>query len=63
MRSFLLNFETEVLVFDPNVAGKLRELQEEFLSTSTPVEPGYRQARGRLRSFGDDLARLLTPLL
>lgn len=63
VRSFLLNFETEVLVFDPDVAGKLRELQEEFLSTSTPVEPGYRQARGRLRSFGDDLARLLTPLL
>ncbi len=63
VRSFLLNFETEVLVFDPEVAGKLRELQEGFLFRSTPVKVGYREARGRLGSFGDDLARLLTPLL
>lgn len=63
VRSFLLNFETEVLVFDPQVARELRRLQEEFLSASTSVEPGYRRSQGRFRAFGDDLARLLTPLL
>jgi cardiolipin synthase A/B len=62
-RSFTLNFELALLVYDTDFASQLHYLQAEFLERATSVTPDGWAARSRVRVLGDDVARLITPLL
>lgn len=62
-RSFTLNFELALLVYDTDFASQLHYLQAEYLAHSERVTSTRWAQRGALRVLGDDVARLITPLL
>jgi cardiolipin synthase A/B len=62
-RSFTLNFELALLVYDTDFASQLHYLQAEYLEQSERVTEVRWAERGALRVLGDDVARLITPLL
>ncbi|RUM33639.1 MAG: cardiolipin synthase [Desulfobulbus sp.] len=63
MRSFWLNFEMTLFIYNKSFTGKLRKLQTEYISDSTPMD--YTVYRNR--SFGqrlkENVALLVGPLL
>lgn len=63
VRSFLLNFELAVLVYDRRFAAQMQTLHASYLARSRAVDPAAWHRRGRLREIRDDVARLLSPLL
>ena len=63
VRSFSLNFELALLVYDTDFASQLHYLQAEYLEKAEPLLIERWQSRGLLRKAGDNLARLVTPLL
>lgn len=63
VRSFSLNFELALLVYDTDFASQLHYLQAEYLELAEPLTAGAWRERGALRVLGDDVARLITPLL
>ena len=63
VRSFWLDFEVTLGVYNPEFAKQLLELQETYMRNSTPVdEEAWQKRSGRVR-FMEDLARLTSPLL
>lgn len=62
-RSFDLNFEAGVLVFDSDFASNLRFLQQSYINDSVVVDPVGWSQRGRLRNISENAAGLLSPLL
>jgi len=62
-RSFTLNFELALLVYDSDVASQLHYLQAEYVELAERVTPAAWSRRGPLRVLGDNVARLITPLL
>lgn len=62
-RSFALNFEISLFVYDSDFASQLRFLQKHYIQNSTPVNAAQWARRSRLRRFRDNLARLAGPLL
>ena len=62
-RSFDLNFEAGVLVFDSDFASNLRFLQQSYMNDSITVDPAGWSQRGRLRNIAENAAGLLSPLL
>ncbi|RUM38924.1 MAG: cardiolipin synthase, partial [Desulfobulbus sp.] len=62
-RSFWLNFEMTLFIYNKSFTGKLRKLQTEYISDSTPMD--YTVYRNR--SFGqrlkENVALLVGPLL
>lgn len=63
VRSFSLNFELALLVYDTDFASQLHYLQSEYLEKAERVSAEAWSRRGGLRTFGDNVARLVTPLL
>jgi cardiolipin synthase len=63
MRSFWLNFEVTVFIYDTDVASHLRMLQVEYLGQSTDVVCDAWRRRPAWRRLLDNSARLLSPLL
>ncbi len=63
VRSFSLNFELALLVYDTDFASQLHYLQEEYMEGADDVRPDAWARRGFLRTFGDNIARLTTPIL
>jgi len=63
MRSFALNFEVSLFVYDSDFASQLRFLQKHYIQQSTPVSPRDWARRPVIRRFGDNVARLAGPLL
>jgi cardiolipin synthase len=63
VRSFSLNFELALLVYDTDFASRLHYLQMEYLDQARPLSRHAWESRGALRVLGDNLARLVTPLL
>ena len=63
VRSFLLNFELSLLVYDPEFTARLHFLQSSYIEKSTRLTPAQWKSRGALKSLGDNVAKLLTPLL
>ena len=63
VRSFTLDFELALLVYDTDFASQLRFLQSSYLEESTRLTKEEWRRRGKLRAFGDNVAKLLTPLL
>ena len=62
-RSFDLNFEAGVLVFDDNFASNLRFLQKSYMERSVPVRLEEWNQRSQWRNICQNAAGLLSPLL
>lgn len=62
-RSFHLNFELELLVYDSDFSSQLRFLQQSYLEESEPLSLETVRNRSLARRFLDNAAKLLTPLL
>lgn len=62
-RSFWLNFETTVLVYDDDFASVLRFLQTRYMSESVELSHVQWGRRSWKKRFCERLARLLSPLL
>ncbi len=62
-RSFRLNFEITLAVFDRAFTADLRQLQEQYLEQSEAIDASNWQHRSVLTRFGEKAARLLGPLL
>lgn len=63
VRSFSLNFELALLVYDTDFASQLHYLQAEYLEKAERLTREEWAGRGVMRGMGDRLARLVTPLL
>lgn len=63
VRSFVLNFEMAALVYDTDFASELHLLQMGYLDRSERLTLESWSGRGSSRVLGDNVAKLLTPLL
>lgn len=63
MRSFWLNFEVTLFVYDQPFAAELRGLAQRYIDESEEVDPVGWRRRGVARRFVDNSAQLLGPLL
>ncbi len=62
-RSFELNFENNILFFDPVLAAIIRSRQDEYLSQSDRVTPGDIAQFGILRRLWQNLLATMSPVL
>lgn len=62
-RSFELNFEVTLFVYDAEFAGRLRDLQMSYLKDSEYISAKAWRERPAIRRVGENFARLLGPLL
>ena len=62
-RSFDLNFEAGLLIYDSDFASTLRFLQNEYIGASDPVDPGSWMSRPNHERIAQNAAGLLAPLL
>ena len=63
VRSFWLDFEVTLAVYDPDFAERLLALQEKYIEDSIPVDLQTWQQRPGKERFIENLARLASPLL
>jgi len=63
LRSFYLNFEIAVLIYSTDSASELRFLQKRYMSESEPLNVPHWRARPWRYRLGDNLAKLMSPLL
>lgn len=63
VRSFLLNFESALLIFDDDMASQVHFLQTEYLSQSVELSHTAWKKRGTPKVLLDNIAKLATPLL
>jgi cardiolipin synthase len=63
VRSFWLDFEVTLGVYDPDFAQRLLALQNKYIDNSQPVDPQTWQQRPGKERFVENLARLTSPLL
>jgi cardiolipin synthase len=62
-RSFRLNFEILLAIYDREFTGRLRELQQSYIDRSQLLDLSAYQARPKTRQTLESFARLLGPLL
>jgi cardiolipin synthase len=62
-RSYEINFETSVVVYDNAFAAGMRRLQQSYIADSVRIDPNAWERRGRGARFRENLANLLSPLL
>jgi cardiolipin synthase len=63
MRSFWLNFEATLFIYEPSFSAQLRDLQLHYISQSKAVDKQAWLARSLSKRFVDNCAQLLGPLL
>lgn len=63
MRSFWLNFENTLFVYDETFAAELRALQGRYIASSEGIVLDQWRARPVVRRFADNIAKLMGPLL
>ncbi len=63
MRSFYLNFEISLFIYDREFTGKLRDLQHGYVGGSRRIDPGEWAGRPLRFRFVENCVRLLGPLL
>lgn len=63
MRSFWLNFEATLFVYDDDFASVLRFMQQGYRADSVPIDLNRWRQRPIYRRFIDNAAQLLSPLL
>jgi len=62
-RSFFLNFEASIIVYDDDFASQLRFLQQSYIDRSDEVKPEEWQTRRWPRRLAHNAAGMLSPLL
>lgn len=62
-RSFRLDFEITLAVYDADFTAALRRLQQHYLDQSTLLDLAACQARSPVERFAEDTARLVGPVL
>jgi cardiolipin synthase len=62
-RSYEINFETSVVVYDNAFSSDLRRLQLSYIADSDRIDAGAWERRGTLQRFAENLANLVSPLL
>jgi cardiolipin synthase len=62
IRSFQLNLEVSLMIYDPHVVRELHALEQTYLAKSKPIELGAWQARRLRHRTLDNLARLTASL-
>ena len=63
MRSFFLNFEVSILVYDQAFTGQLAALQASYLAGCKLLNLRLWESRSRLRKGAERVARVVSPLL
>jgi cardiolipin synthase len=63
MRSFWLNFEATLFVYNPDFSGILRNLQQQYADQSELLDSNTLAERTHLARFKENLALLIGPLL
>jgi len=63
MRSFWLDFEVTLLVYDSDFGMQIRRLQKRYLEESTPIDLEVWQKRSSRDRFIENAAQLFAPLL
>jgi cardiolipin synthase len=63
VRSFWLDFEVTIGVYDPDFAERLLALQGKYIEDAIPVDLQTWQQRPGKERFIENLARLASPLL
>jgi cardiolipin synthase len=63
LRSFQLNEEASLLLYDAGAIARLNELQEEYIAASEPLDLAAWRARPRLQKLLENIARIMSPLL
>ncbi len=63
VRSFWLDFEVTLCVYDPQFAERLLALQQKYIENSAAVDPAAWRRRTATERFSENLARLCSPLL
>ncbi len=63
LRSFLLNFELAVLVYDREFTAQMQALHQGYIARCQRISLDAWRGRGGLRHVGDNVAQLLSPLL
>jgi len=62
-RSYEINFETSIVVYDNVFATQLRRLQQSYIASSDRLDVNAWNQRGVLPRFAENLANLMSPLL
>lgn len=63
MRSFWLNFETTLIIYDSEISRQLRDVQQGYILSSEPLNEFYLNSRSSLEKFKENTALLIGPLL
>jgi len=63
MRSFWLNFEVTLFVYDPNFRARLRKLQQRYIEKSDLIDLQVWRKRPARTRFIENVAQLFSPLL
>jgi cardiolipin synthase len=63
LRSFHLDAEVSLIVYDPAIVQQLRVEEERYLAQSQPIDLAVWRRRPRWRSIAEGIARLASPLL
>jgi cardiolipin synthase len=63
IRSFVLNAEVSLVVYDAEVTARLREQQERYFATSDRLSQVEWMKRSLAEKISENLARLMSPLL
>ena len=63
IRSFWLDFEVTLVVYDPDFSQRLFALQDKYMEDAIPVGLKTWQQRSGKERFCENLARLTSPLL
>lgn len=63
VRSFHLNFELNTLLYDANIVAELRTLQRHYIQESQELTHDAWEGRSDWSRLGENLAKLLSPLL
>ena len=63
VRSFVLNAEITLLVYDAGIAGQLAAEQRRYIETSRVLTAAEWSKRSALTRLGQNIARLVSPLL
>jgi cardiolipin synthase len=63
IRSFWLDFEVTLCVYDPRFAERLLAVQQKYMEDSVEIDPAAWYRRPKTERFKENLARLCSPLL
>ena len=63
IRSFALNLEMNLILFDEDTIQQISDQQKKYLDLAYPIHLNHWDNRGFFKTFGEAIARLMAPLL